>query len=150
MANPILEQARKLIAEGNLNEAESVLAQSDKPWAILHRADLILLRTPFEKARVEEAVQLYEQVARDFPEIVPASIERAKAWLEAAPDPMMETRGTAPSERRSSRVLDAETGLTLLSSTRRLSRPRRRGRAADSSCPGWRGPATASSPSARR
>ncbi len=91
MANPILEQARKLIAEGNLNEAESVLAQSDKPWAILHRADLILLRTPFEKARVDEAVQLYEQVARDFPEIVPASIERAKAWLEAAPDPMMET-----------------------------------------------------------
>lgn len=91
MADPILEQARKQIAEGLLDEAESTLTTSDKPWAILHRADLLLLRAPFDPRRVKEACKLYEEVASDFPDIVRASLDRANAWLEAAPDPMMET-----------------------------------------------------------
>ncbi len=90
MADRIVEPARKLILAGKLAEAEALLRQSEDPWTLIHLADFLLLRAPFDRTRVEEACALYEMATKDYPDLARASIDRARAMLKAAPDPLVE------------------------------------------------------------
>jgi len=90
MAENFVESARALFLSGKPAEAESLLRKSEDPWTLIHLADLILWRAPFDHARVDEACALYELAAKQYPQISKASIERARAMLQAAPDPLVE------------------------------------------------------------
>lgn len=91
MSQRTVESARALILSGRFDEAEALLRKSQDAWSRLHLADLILLRAPFDRERVEEACGLYEEASKDFPDLARASVERARAMLAAAPDPLVET-----------------------------------------------------------
>jgi ATP-dependent DNA helicase RecQ len=84
------DTARKLLLEGKLAQAEALLRQSNDAWSQVTLADLLLLRAPFDRETVDEAVACYEKALRDLPEIARASIDRARATLKAAPDPLVD------------------------------------------------------------
>jgi len=84
------DSAREQLLAGHPEEAEKLLRTSEDPWTLIHLADLLLLRSPFDRTRVEEACALYERASEGYPELCRASVDRARAMLAAAPDPLVE------------------------------------------------------------